>query len=89
MHCQALNFDVTSFKLRLNSPLLSWIYRGTVDNECYVHALVGGIIHQVGQVAETEDCNSILPASFQSHLPVECTQRDEANETQQRKQKRG
>lgn len=42
------------------------IYYGTVDNECNVHALVGGIIHQVGQVAEAKDCNSIQPSSFQS-----------------------
>lgn len=26
------------------------IYCGTADNECNMHALVGGIIHQVGQV---------------------------------------
>ncbi len=42
------------------------IYYGTVDNECNVHALVGGIIYQVGQVAEAKDCNSIEPSSFQS-----------------------
>lgn len=42
------------------------IYYGTVDNECNMHALVGGIIHQVGQVAEAKDCNSAEPSSFQS-----------------------
>lgn len=47
------------------------IYYGTVDNECNVHALVGGIIHQVGQVAEAKDCNSIQPGSFQSS--AQCT----------------
>lgn len=31
-----------------------------------MHALVGGIIHQVGQVAEGKDCNSAEPSSFQS-----------------------
>lgn len=41
-------------------------YYRTVDNECNVHALVGGIIHQVGQVAEAKDCNCIQPGSFQS-----------------------
>lgn len=46
--------------------LIMRIYYGTVDNECNVHALVGGIIHQVGQVAEAKDCNSIEPGSFQS-----------------------
>lgn len=46
--------------------LIMRMYYGTVDNECNVHALVGGIIHQVGQVAEAKDCNSIEPSSFQS-----------------------
>lgn len=56
-----------------NSPagLIMGIYYGTVDNECNVHALVGGIIHQVGQVAEAKDCNSIQPSSFQSS--AQCT----------------
>lgn len=51
--------------------LIMRIYYGTVDNECNVHALVGGIIHQVGQVAEAKDCNSIEPSSFQSS--AQCT----------------
>lgn len=51
--------------------LIMRIYYGTVDNECNVHALVGGIIHQVGQVAEAKDCNSIQPGSFQSS--AQCT----------------
>lgn len=39
--------------------LIMRIYYGTVDIECNMHALVGGIIHQVGQVAEAKDCNSV------------------------------
>lgn len=46
--------------------LIMRIYYGAVDNGCNVHALVGGIIHQVGQVAKAKDCNSIQPSSFQS-----------------------
>lgn len=46
--------------------LIMRIYYGTFDNECNMHALVGGIIHQVGQVAEGKDCNSAEPSSFQS-----------------------
>ena len=48
------------------SVLIMRMYYGTVNNECNVNALVGGIIHQVGQVAEAKDCNSIEPSSFQS-----------------------
>lgn len=51
---------------RSPAVLIMRIYYGTVDNECNVHALVGGIIHQVGQVAEAKDCNSIELSSFQS-----------------------
>lgn len=42
-------------------PLTMGIHYGAVDNERNVHALVGGIIHQVGQVAE--DCDSAEPRS--------------------------
>lgn len=51
--------------------LIVRIYYGTVDNECNMHALVGGIIHQVGQEAEAKDCNSVEPSSFQSS--AQCT----------------
>lgn len=53
--------------------LIMRIYYGTVDNECNMHVLVGGggIIHQVGQVAEGKDCNSAEPSSFQSS--AQCT----------------
>lgn len=51
--------------------LIMRIYYGTVDNECNMHALVGGIIHQVGQVAEAKDYNSVEPSSFQSS--AQCT----------------
>lgn len=54
-----------------SAVLIMRIYYGTVDNECNVHALVGGIIYQVGQVAEAKDCNSIEPSSFQSS--AQCT----------------
>lgn len=66
--------NVTGHKCVIcHSPavLIMRIYYGTVDNECNVHALVGGIIHQVGQVAEAKDCNSIQPSSFQSS--AQCT----------------
>lgn len=51
--------------------LIMRIYYGTVDNECNMHVLVGGIIHQVGQVAVGKDCNSAEPSSFQSS--AQCT----------------
>lgn len=58
--------------------LIMRMYYGTVDNECNVHALVGGIIHQVGQVAKAKDCNSIQPSSFQSSAQRTLSQ-DEGN----------
>lgn len=41
--------------------LIMRIYHGTDDNKGNVHALVGGIIHQVGQVAEA--IRTALPSS--------------------------